>query len=73
MSAEAHRPAWMGRRESQTYGVLIVLVGGLNLWIWISGRAPGWLAIVASVAQLALFVLMLARAIHFGRRNRLGR
>ena len=57
----------------QAYGVLIVLVGVLNLWIWISGRAPGWLAIVASIAQLPLFVAVLARAIHIGRWNRLGR
>ena len=51
------------------WGALIVLVGVLNLWSWISGDA-GRLALVGAVVQLAIFILLITRVVHGGRDNR---
>jgi F0F1-type ATP synthase assembly protein I len=69
MSHEAPPRSWMGRGEQALWGMAIVLVSIVNLWGYRSGDA-GVLALAGSIVLLVLFVLFVARAVYFLRRNR---
>jgi hypothetical protein len=61
----------MGHRAFQTFAVVIVVIGVLNLVFRVSERA-GWFDILGAAGQLLLFSLMLASTVYARRQNRPG-
>jgi heme O synthase-like polyprenyltransferase len=59
----------MGHRAVQAFGVLIVIIGVLNLLFRVRDGA-GWFAILGAAGQLVLFSMVFASTIYARRQNR---
>jgi hypothetical protein len=69
MSDESPEFPWFGQRERWAWGALIMLVGVLNLWHWITGAGGPGLGLVGAIVQLTFFPLLLARLVYLVRQN----